>query len=118
MKKILSNGDCLRLLPIPKKDGSLITSLSLTYCYIKEHNRILYDNTGLMNKIWRMMWRSLEGQLRQLGLDSLNIGSRTWFYTESNGEVKYIEVGRKLTNIIEGYNFSYDSDDYLLVDIK
>jgi hypothetical protein len=74
MKYRLQNGDSLRFLKIPKKDGTFIKSLPMTFAYLKKQNILLYDDTGFIDKLWV--------KLRKNKLDSSNIGRKVFlFYT-------------------------------------
>lgn len=107
-KNLLSNGSRLKFVQIPKKDGTFTNCIPVTWCHIK--SKIYYDHTGLLNKICRKQ--------RELGMTSKMIGSKYWYCVLDKGEIKMIQVGRKISEILKNYDFSFNSNDHLLVDIK
>jgi hypothetical protein len=79
----------------------------MTFIYLKSQKIILYDNTGLIDRLWF--------KLRKYELNSSNIGRRFFYFILHDGNIKYIEVGNSINSILKEYNFSYDSDNYLNV---
>lgn len=108
MKHKIENGDLLRALEIPKKDGTFVQSIRVTYAYLNTQKITIYDTTGLINKIWL--------KLRQTKSNSSSIGQRYFYYILHDNSIKWIEVGKKINDILSTrYNFSYDSKDHLSI---
>lgn len=104
----IKNGDYLRILNIPKKDGSFIDCLPMTYMYIKSINGALYDNTGLLDKLYF--------KLKKLNKKSdFPIGKKYFYLTLKDNELKFIQVGRTINELLKDYDFSFDSCNYLNV---
>ena len=100
----IKNGDYLKILKIPKKDGSFVDCFPMTFIYLKSQKIILYDNTGLIDRLWF--------KLREKKSDCLT-GKKYFYLVLKGNELKFIQVGRTINKLLEDYDFSFDSDNYL-----
>lgn len=100
----IKNGDYLKILKIPKKDGSFVDCVPMTFIYLKSQKIILYDNTGLIDRLWF--------KLREKKSDC-PIGKKYFYLVLNNNELKFIQVGRTINKLLKDYDFSFNSNDYL-----
>ena len=106
MKHLLSDGYCLGILKIPKKDGTFVHEISMTFAYLEGSKRILYDDSDLLNKIYQ--------KLRKNNLKSGNIDKRIFYFVLHDGVIKYIEVGNSIHKLLNSdCSFSYNIKDNL-----
>jgi hypothetical protein len=110
MKHVKKNGDCLKILNIPKKNGIFLKYLPMTFCYLQSQKTLLYDDTNFLNKIYR--------KLRSEGKNTSFLGKRYFYFTLHEDKIKFIEVGFKINQKLENYDFSYSSKDYLNIVIE
>jgi len=107
MKHVLKvkDGDCL-ILKIPKKDGTFVNEMSMTFTYLEKSKKLLYDDSNLINKIY---WK-----LRKNNLKSSSIGKRIFYFVLHDGAIKYIEVGNSIHKLLNNdCSFSYNIKDNL-----
>jgi hypothetical protein len=106
MKHLLTDGDCLNILKIPKKDGTFVNEISMTFSYLEKSKRLLYDDSNLINKIYL--------KLRKNNLKSSGIGKRIFYFVLHDGLIKYIEVGNSIHKLLNNdCSFSHDIKDNL-----
>jgi hypothetical protein len=106
MKHVISDSDYLNILKIPKKDGSFVNEIPMTFAYLEKSKKVLYDDSNLINKIY---WK-----LRENNIKSSGVGKRTFYFVLHNGIIKYIEVGNSIHKLINNNcSFSYNIKDNL-----
>lgn len=90
---IPEDGDIVKILPILKKDGTFCPLIKAGFVHID--GRFIYDQSNYLKRIWyneRFVKKSNK---------TSNIGERFWFFVLINGEFKFMQTGKKLTNIIK-----------------
>jgi hypothetical protein len=106
MKHVLKDGDYLNILKIPKKDGTFVNEIPMTFAYLEKSKKLLYDDSNLINKIY---WK-----LRKNNLKSSSIGKRMFYFVLHDGVIKYIEVGNSIHKLLnKDCSFSYNIKDNL-----
>lgn len=106
MKHVLKDGDYLNILKIPKKDGTFVNEIPMTFAYLEKSKKVLYDDSNLINKIY---WK-----LRKNNLKSSSIGKRMFYFVLHDGVIKYIEVGNSIHKLLnKDCSFSYNIKDNL-----
>jgi hypothetical protein len=106
----IEDGDCLKLLHIPKEDGSgFVEYKKASFIWID--NKILYDDSGIIYKLYN--------KLRKIGDDSRMIGHRYFYRILHNGDVRYFTCGTSLYKIIKDGRSPNDFwNDYLSVSFQ
>jgi hypothetical protein len=87
------DGDVVKILPILKKDGTFCPFIKTGFVYID--GRFIYDQSNYLKRIWdneRFVNKSNK---------TSNIGERFWFFVLINGEFKFMQTGKKITDIIK-----------------
>ncbi len=90
---IPEDGDIVKILPILKKDGTFCPLIKAGFVHID--GRFIYDQSNYLKRIWyneRFVKKSNK---------TSNIGERFWFFVLINGEFKFMQTGKKLTDIIK-----------------
>ncbi len=112
MKHIISNNDCFNIVQIPKKDGTFVKKIEMSFVFLQKHKKILYDDSGLINKMYFKIYEKKVNTDRSL----FSPGKRIFYYAIINNKIKYIEVGKTLSEIIDkDCTFSYSANDCLYV---
>jgi hypothetical protein len=90
---IPEDGDIVKILPILKKDGTFCPLIKAGFVHID--GRFIYDQSNYLKRIWHN-----ERFVKKSNKTS-NIGERFWFFVLINGEFKFMQTGKKLTDIIK-----------------
>jgi hypothetical protein len=106
MKHVLKDGDYLNILKIPKKDGTFVNEIPMTFAYLEKSKKLLYDDSNLINKIYSKLIKN--------NLKSSSIGKRIFYFVLHDGFIKYIEVGNSIHKLLNSdCSFSYNIKDNL-----
>jgi len=106
MKHVLKDGDYLNILKIPKKDGTFVNEIPMTFAYLEKSKKLLYDDSNLIIKI--------NSKLIKNNLKSSSIGKRIFYFVLHDGFIKYIEVGNSIHKLLNSdCSFSYNIKDNL-----
>ena len=93
------NGDIVKILPILKKDGTFCPLIKTGFVYLDR--RFIYDQSNYLKRIW------YNEKFVNKSNKTSNIGERFWFFVLINGEFKFMQTGKKLTDIIKVLRLSY-----------
>jgi len=103
----LQDKDIVRILIIPKKDGTFVDKLSYRSVYI--NGKSIYDDSGLLNKIYKkiILTKKNPKKFGQFGLHH-------FYCIIKNNQLSYIRVGRTIDEIIQNFNLSDFRNEYYL----
>jgi hypothetical protein len=88
------DGDIVKILPILKKDGTFCPFIKTGFVYLAPDGKIIYDQANYLKRVWYNEYAKKSNK-------TPNIGERFWFFVSINGEFKFMQTGKKLTNIIK-----------------
>jgi hypothetical protein len=87
------DGDIVKILPILKKDGTFCPLIKTGFVYLD--GRFIYDQSNYLKRIW------YKERFVNKSNKTSNIGERFWFFVLINGEFKFMQTGKKITDIIK-----------------
>lgn len=88
------DGDIVKVLPILKKDGTFCPFIKTGFVYL-DGGKFIYDQSNYLKRIWHN-----ERYVKKSNKTS-NFGERFWFFVLVNGQYKFMQTGKKLTDIIK-----------------
>jgi hypothetical protein len=105
------DGDIVKIIPILNKDWTFQYNKITSFIYLTNEKKMIYDDLNYLRRVW-----SLERKKGISGKTS-GIGDKHWFSVYIDGVIKFMAVGRSLSNVI--INSFKDNDlinnKYLLV---
>ena len=109
----VADGDILKILPIPRKDGKFDLCKVVSCSFID--NKMIYDLDESKGYLRRMCYAHRKNTSR----NDIPLSKRHFFCVYIDGKVKFISVGARLMDIITGYNkFDVNDDKHLLINIQ
>lgn len=106
------DGDIVKVLPILKKDGTFCPFIKTGFVYLdggKSKSVIIYDQSNYLKRVWHN-----ERYVKKSNKTS-NIGERSWFFVLVNGQYKFMQTGKTLTDIIKKELYHGNSMSSLLI---
>jgi hypothetical protein len=88
------DGDIVKILPILKKDGTFCPFIKTGFVYLAPDGKLIYDQANYLKRVWYNEYAKKSNK-------TSNIGERFWFFVSINGEFKFMQTGKKLTDIIK-----------------
>jgi len=88
------DGDIVKILPILKKDGTFCPFIKTGFVYLVPDGKLIYDQANYLKRVWYNEYAKKSNKIP-------NIGERFWFFVSINGEFKFMQTGKKLTDIIK-----------------
>jgi hypothetical protein len=88
------DGDIVKILPILKKDGTFCPFIKTGFVYLAPDGKLIYDQANYLKRVWYNEYAKKSNKIP-------NIGERFWFFVSINGEFKFMQTGKKLTDIIK-----------------
>jgi len=88
------DGDVVKILPILKKDGTFCPFIKTGFVYLAPDGKLIYDQANYLKRVWYNEYAKKSNKIP-------NIGERFWFFVSINGEFKFMQTGKKLTDIIK-----------------
>jgi hypothetical protein len=88
------DGDIVKILPILKKDGTFCPFIKTGFVYLTPDGKLIYDQANYLKRVWYNEYAKKSNK-------TPNIGERFWFFVSINGEFKFMQTGKKLTDIIK-----------------
>jgi hypothetical protein len=88
------DGDILKILPILKKDRTFCPFIKTGFVYL-DGGKFIYDQSNYLKRVWHN-----ERYVKKSNKTS-NFGERFWFFVLVNGQYKFMQTGKKLTDIIK-----------------
>jgi len=88
------DGDIVKILPILKKDGTFCPFIKTGFVYLAPDGKLIYDQANYLKRVWYNEYAKKSNK-------TSNIGERFWFFVLINGEFKFMQTGKKLTDIIK-----------------
>jgi len=108
----VADGDVLKILPIPRKDGKFDLCRVTSCAFID--NKMIYDLDESKGYLRRMCY----GYRKNTSRNDIQLAKRHFFCVYVDGKVKFISVGAKLMDIITAYDkFDIKDDNHLLIKI-
>ena len=105
----LQDGDVLKLIPILKKDGSLVPYIKVDYLYLKEKGPMIYDTQKYLQKL----------RCSEYGRNERVPAGRRYFISVFvDDKIKLIEVGKSLYELVSSVDFSVNDNKHLLISQK
>jgi len=105
----LQDGDVLKLIPILKKDGSLVPYIKAEYLYLKAKGPIIFDTQKYLHKL----------KYSEYGRDkNIPVGIRHFISVFVDDKIKLIEVGKSLYELVSSVDFSVNDNKHLLISQK
>ncbi|HOB26506.1 MAG TPA: hypothetical protein PKG93_05115 [Bacilli bacterium] len=112
----VADGDVLKILPIPRKNGKF-DLCRVTSCAFMD-NKMIYDLDESKGYLRRMCYSHRKNNSNSSRND-IQLVKRHFFCVYIDGKVKFISVGAKLMDVITGYDkFDVKDDNHLLISIK
>jgi hypothetical protein len=87
------DGDIVKILPILKKDGTFCPFIKTVFVYLD--GKLIYDQVNYLKRVW------YDERFINKSNKTSKIGERFWFFVLINGEFKFMNTGKKLTDIIK-----------------
>jgi hypothetical protein len=88
------DGDIVKILPILKKDGTFCPLIKTGFVYLAPDGKMIYDQSNYLRRIRQNEYAKKSNKFS-------NIGERFFFFVSINGEFKFMQTGKKLTDIIK-----------------
>ncbi len=105
----IKDGDVLKLIPILKKDGSLVPYIKADYLYLEEKGMMIYDTQKYLPKL------KCSDYCRE---KRIPIGIRYFISIFVDDKIKLIEVGRSLYELVSSVDFSVSDNKHLFINQK
>ena len=86
------DGDIVKILPILKKDGTFCPFRKTGFVYLD--GKLIYDQANYLRRIRQNEYVKKSNKIS-------NIGERFFFFVSINEEFKFMQTGKKLTDIIK-----------------
>jgi len=86
------DGDIVKILPILKKDGTFRPFIKTGFVYLD--GKLIYDQANYLRRIRQNEYVKKSNKIS-------NIGERFFFFVSINEEFKFMQTGKKLTDIIK-----------------
>ena len=106
------DGDIVKILPILKKDGTFCPFIKASFVFLGVFKKVIYDQSNYLSRLWYN-----ERYVKKSNKTS-NIGERFWFFVLVNGEFKFMQVGKKISDIIKKELYQGHSMGSLLISDK
>jgi hypothetical protein len=88
------DGDVVKILPILKKDGTFCPFIKTGFVYLAPDGKLIYDQANYLRRIRQNEYIKKSNKIS-------NIGERFFFFVSINEEFKFMQTGKKLTDIIK-----------------
>jgi hypothetical protein len=88
------DGDIVKILPILKKDGTFCPFIKTGFVYLAPDGKLIYDQANYLRRIRQNEYIKKSNKIS-------NIGERFFFFVSINEEFKFMQTGKKLTDIIK-----------------
>ena len=88
------DGDIVKILPILKKDGTFCPFIKTGFVYLAPDGKLIYDQANYLRRIRKNEYVKKSNKIP-------NIGERFFFFVSINEEFKFMQTGKKLTDIIK-----------------
>jgi hypothetical protein len=88
------DGDVVKILPILKKDRTFCPFIKTGFVYLAPDGKLIYDQANYLRRIRQNEYIKKSNKIS-------NIGERFWFFVSINEEFKFMQTGKKLTDIIK-----------------
>ena len=105
------DGDIVKVLPIMKKDGTFCPFIKTGFVYL-DGGKFIYDQSNYLKRVWNN-----ERYVKKSNKTS-NFGERFWFFVLVNGSFKFMQAGKKISDIIKNELYQGNSMDSLLISDK
>ena len=102
----IKDGEVLKLIPILKKDGSLVPFIKTSYLYL-DNKIMIYDTKDYLIKLKSYLYK----QKSYFKLPP--IGVKYWISVFVDNKIKFINVGKSIFEIVEGHYFSINDFKHL-----
>ena len=100
------DGDIVKILPILKKDGTFCPFIKTGFVYLD--GKLIYDQANYLRRIRQNEYVKKSNKIS-------NIGERFFFFVSINEEFKFMQTGKKLTDIIKQGLYQSQSMGSLLI---
>jgi hypothetical protein len=84
----------VKILPILKKDGTFCPFIKTGFVYLAPDGKLIYDQANYLRRIRQNEYVKKSNKIP-------NIGERFFFFVSINEEFKFMQTGKKLTDIIK-----------------
>lgn len=106
------DGDIIKILPILKKDGTFCPFIKTGFVYL-DGGKFIYDQSNYLKRVWHN-----ERYVKKSNKTS-NFGERFWFFVLLvNGEFKFMQTGKKISDIIKNELYQGNSMGSALIGDK
>lgn len=102
----IKDGDDLKLIPILKKDGSLVPIIRTSYLVL-DNKKIIYDTKDYIIKLKNYLYK------QKSDFKIPMIGYKYWLSVFVDNKIKFISVGKAIFDIVKPYYFSINDDKHL-----
>lgn len=104
----IKDGEVLKLIPILKKDGSLVPFIKTSYLYL-DNKIMIYDTKDYLIKLKSYLYK----QKSDFKLPP--IGVKYWISVFVDNKIKFINVGKSIFEIVESHYFSINDFKHLRI---
>lgn len=105
------DGDIVKILPILKKDGTFCPFIKTSFVFLGDR-KFIYDQSNYLKRVW------LNEKYFKKSNKTSNIGERFWFFVLVNGDFKFMQTGKKISDIIKKELYQSNSMGSLLISDK
>lgn len=102
----IKDGEVLKLIPILKKDGSLVPFIKTSYLYL-DNKIMIYDTKDYLIKLKSYLYKETSN------FKLPPIGVKYWISVFIDNKIKFINVGKSIFEIVEGHYFSINDFQHL-----
>jgi len=105
------DGDIVKILPILKKDGTFCPFIKTGFVYL-DGGKFIYDQSNYLKRVWH------NERYFKKSNNTSNFGERFWFFVLVNGQYKFMQTGKKISDIIKNKLYHGNSMGSLLISDK
>ena len=88
------DGDIVKILPILKKDGTFCPFIKTSFVFLGDR-KFIYDQSNYLKRV------AYNEKYFKKSNKTSNIGERFWFFVLVNGDFKFMQTGKKISDIIK-----------------
>ena len=88
------DGDIVKILPILKKDGTFCPFIKTSFVFLGDR-KFIYDQSNYLKRV------AYNEKYFKKSNKTSNIGERFWFFVLVNGDFKFMQTDKKISDIIK-----------------
>ena len=105
------DGDIVKILPILKRDRTFCPFIKTSFVFLGDR-KMIYDQSNYLKRV------AYNEKYVKKSNNTSNIGERFWFFVLVNGDFKFLQTGKKISDIIKKELYNGNSMGSLLISDK